>query len=85
MKTKDLFIILFNLFFIIHITGFAQLNPKITQVAGKKVKIEMWQGKEVQFIEKELAVKIIPSAKQTEINALLNAVGGKIIYSFLIL
>ncbi len=82
MKTKYLFLILITFLFVMPAAVNAQLKQKIEQVAGKAVKTEIWQGREIQFVKGEIAVKINPSATQTEINGLLNAVGGKIINSF---
>ncbi|MEW6061973.1 MAG: S8 family serine peptidase, partial [Bacteroidota bacterium] len=50
----------------------------IERVAGKEVKTNIWQGKEVQFAAREIAVKISASATQSQINSLLNAIGGQI-------
>jgi subtilisin family serine protease len=70
------------LLFIISVTVNAQIKRKIEQVAGKEVKTKIWKGREIQFVRREVAVKIIPSATQTEINKLLETVGGRIINSF---
>ena len=32
----------------------------------------------MQFVAREIAVKILPSATQSEINNLLNAIGGQV-------
>lgn len=82
MKTKYLFLVLLAFPIVSPRFVNAQLKHTITQVAGKTVKAEMWQGREVQFAEKEIAVKIKPSATQVEINSLLSMVGAKIINSF---
>lgn len=82
MKTKQSYMFFVILLFIISVTMNAQIKRKIEQVVGKEVKTKIWQGREIQFVEREIAVKISPSATQTEINKLLKTVGGKIINSF---
>lgn len=82
MKTKQSCMFFVILLFIISVTVNAQIKRKIEQVAGKEVKTKIWKGREIQFVRREVAVKIIPSATQTEINKLLETVGGRIINSF---
>lgn len=82
MKTKQSYMFFVILLFIISVTMSAQIKRKIEQVAGKEVKTKIWKGREIQFVGREIAVKIIPSATQTEVNKLLKTVGGKIINSF---
>ncbi len=82
MKTKKLCIILISILFITSSFLSAQIARRIESVAGKAVKTKVWKGKEIQFAAKEIAVKISPSATQTEINDLLKSVEGKIINSF---
>lgn len=82
MKTTKLLLITFSLLFLSSTVINAQIKHKIEQIAGKAVKTKMWQGKEIQFVEREIAVKISPSTNKTEIQDLLKKVDGKIIYPF---
>jgi subtilisin family serine protease len=82
MKTKKLCIILISILFITSSFLSAQIARRIENIVGKEVKTKIWKGMEIQFVAKEIAVKISPSATQTEKNDLLKSVDGKIINSF---
>ena len=82
MKTKKLYMILISILFITSTVLNAQITRRIERVAGKEVKTKVWKGREIQFVEREIAVKITPSATQTEINDLLKAVDGRVINAF---
>ncbi len=82
MKTKYLFLILIIFLFVYPTAINAQLKQTVTQVAGKAVKIVIWQGREIQFAKGEIAIKINTTTTQAQINELFNKVGGKIINSF---
>jgi len=74
--------ILAILFFVFSDTQKAQIKHKIERIGRKEVKTKIWQGKEIQFAAKEISVKISTSATQTDVNNLLEIVGGRIIEQF---
>ncbi|MFZ2323397.1 MAG: hypothetical protein WAV89_06855 [Ignavibacteriaceae bacterium] len=82
MKTKYLFLILIIFLFVYPTAINAQLKQTITQVAGKAVKTATWQGREIQFVKGEIAIKINTTTTQAQIYELLLKVEGKIINSF---
>jgi len=70
------------LLFIFSIVLNAQIKSKIEHVAGRAVKTKIWQGREIQFVEREIAVKVILSVTNTEISDLIKTIGGRVINSF---
>ncbi len=82
MKTTKLMLIIISLLYLSSTVINGQIKRKINQVAGKAVKTKIWQGKEIQFVEREMAVKISPSIAKTEIEDLLKVVDAKIINPF---
>jgi hypothetical protein len=54
------------------------LETSFTQerIAGKLVKTGLWNGRELRFVEREVAVKITPSATAAQISDMLAKVNA---------